>query len=239
MRHGHALTMSSRWKVFAALFSALGLGTRHVVVAAPEETPFPQHPFRGAQPARSAPERLSARRVATMLSAGLVMTALGVPFILHRARWVEIEAVLLGWWSVWVLVLGIVAYRGVETRDDWTFAVSLPWQRHTHASVPAGPQRKRRLLLEILGAANDLEAVAVAVLVLVVLVLAFAGAWVILEMLVPALFFVAYVALLGALRRIRRYEGSARAIGAAMLWATAYVGPLALTVWLVHVFATT
>lgn len=230
--------MSSRWDVFAALFSALGIRTRRFVVAAPEVVSLPRHPFRGALPARPAPERLSARFVATLLAAGLVATALGVPLLMHRARWVEIETVLLGWWSVWTIALGIIAYRGVETSDDWTFAVSLPWQRR-HAPAPAGPQRKRRLLLEILGAANDLEAIAFALVVVAVLLLAFAGAWLVLEMLVPALFFVAYVALLGALRRIRRYEGSARAVAAAMLWATAYVGPLALVVWLVHVFATT
>jgi hypothetical protein len=223
---------------FSAIYALLGLATRRVIVDAPPSVPLPQqHPFRGALAPRPT-NRLSGRAVATVLSTGLVATAIGVPFLLHRARWFEIESALAAWWLVWFVVLAVIAYRGVETADDYTFALDLPVVRRRRSDPPPTRLGKRSLFWDLLGAFGDLEGLAVALAVVAVLALAFVGAWMVLELLVPALFFVAYVALLAALRRTRHLRGRVfHAAGAAIVWATAYVGPLALTVWLVHVFA--
>jgi len=67
------------------------------------------------------------------------------------------------------------------------------------------------------------------------------AAWLVVELLVPGIFFLAYLLVRGALARVANdrhdCEGNlVRSVGWGVGWATAYVAPLALVVWLVHTY---
>lgn len=226
----------------AFVLSALGFDTRRVVVSpapAPVVAPARSHPYRGALP-EPRPAMLSGQRITLVLALSLVATAAAVPLLLHRARWLEIESVLLAWWAIWALIVGLVAYRGHEAADDYELAIAFPLATTSRAAPRSRPRPRRRgwsLLGDILSCVNDGEAFVVAVVLVIALTLVFAGAWVLLEIVCPCLFFVAHVALLGALRRSRGHAGSLRAAGIGVAWATAYTAPLAAIVWLVHALA--
>jgi hypothetical protein len=71
---------------------------------------------------------------------------------------------------------------------------------------------------------------------------ALGAAWLLVELVVPALFFLAYALVRGALARVANdehgCEGSlVRAATWGALWATVYVAPLALVVWALHLVA--
>lgn len=223
---------------------ALVIDTRRIVVAptsAPVVAPVPGHPYRGAVPVARPRTPLSGQRIALVLALSLLATACAVPLLLHRARWVEVESVLLAWWAIWAMIVGLVAYRGHEAADDYELAIAFPLagsgSGKGNTTAPRPRRRGWSLLGDILSAANDGEAIIIAVVLVIALVLVFAGAWVLLEVVCPCLFFVAYAALLGALRRSRGHTGSLRAAGIGVAWATAYTAPLAAVVWLVHVLA--
>lgn len=220
---------------------ALAIETRRLVVSpAPSALPVVRDPYRGALAVAQTPAaRLSGRRVALVLALALLATACAVPLLLHRARWIEAESVLLAWWAIWALVVGLVVYRGHEAADDHELAIAFPMAgagRQT-AAAPRPPRRGWSLAGDVFAAASDGEAILVAMVLAIVLVLLFAGAWVILEVVFPCLFFIAYTALLRALRRSQGHAGSLRAAGIGIVWATAYTAPLAVVVWLVHVLA--
>lgn len=222
----------------AFVLAALGFDTRRVVVSPappPTVTPATSHPYRGAIP-EARPATLSGQRITLVLALSLVATAAAVPLLLHRARWLEIESVLLAWWAIWALIVGLVAYRGHEAADDYELAIAIPLAS-TRRAAPRPRRRGWSLLGDILSAANDGEAFVIAVVLVIALTLVFAGAWVLVEIVCPCLFFVAHVALLGAVRRSRGHAGSLRAAGIGVAWATAYTAPLAAIVWLVHALA--
>jgi hypothetical protein len=208
-----------------------------VTVAGPRpDTPAASasHPYRGAPPPGFNP-RISARTTALVVCACMAFTAAAVPFAVHLPRWVEVEGVLAAWWLIWAIVLGVVARRGPRVVDDHGFVIRLPWSR---APRPPAPSKWRVGVLDVLGAASDLESILFALALVVVLGVVFLGAWLVVEVVAPALFFVAYLGVVRALRHARAYRGStARASLAGIAWATVYVGPLAVVVWLVHIVA--
>ena len=202
----------------------------------------PPSPYRGAPPKAWTP-RTSARRTALVMSACLAFTGAAVPFALHLPRWVEMEAVLAGWWLIWAVILTVVARRGAELVDDHALVIRLPW-----SPSPLAPARARATLTDepprsswwskigdLLSFPSDLEALVFVVGLAIVLGVALAGAWLVIEVVAPVLFAVAYFGVVRALRQAAAYRGSTvRATMAGTGWATAYVGPMALLVWLVH-----
>jgi hypothetical protein len=69
----------------------------------------------------------------------------------------------------------------------------------------------------------------------IVLPIVFFAAWFVVELVVPVLFFVAYIGVVRALRHAASYRGSPRrAVVGGVAWATAYVAPLAVVVWVCH-----
>ena len=211
--------------------------------ARPAPLPSATSAYRGAPPKAWAP-RTSARRTALVMSACLVFTGAAVPFALHRPPWVEMEAVLVGWWLVWAVVLAVVARRGAELVDDHELVIRVPWSPASAPSsrkAPRGeapaPRRSSRWskIADLLSFPSDLEALVFVVALAIVLGVALAGAWLVIEVVAPAVFALAYFGVVRALRRAAEYRGStvrASLVGAG--WATAYVGPIAVLVWAVH-----
>ena len=72
------------------------------------------------------------------------------------------------------------------------------------------------------------------------LCLAIVGIWVLIELVIPALAFVAYFLIRGMLAHVandqhRCKDNWSRALAWSVLWATLYTAPLAVVVWLAHV----
>ncbi len=214
----------------------------------PPASPLPRPPATLASPYRGAPPkawlpRTSARRTALVMSACLVFTGAAVPVALHLPRWVEMEAVLAGWWLIWAVLLTVVARRGAELVDDHELVIRLPWSPASKSPLRAAraqaPTKERSTgwskLLDLLTFPSDLEALVFVVGLAMVLGVALAGAWLVIEVVAPVLFAVAYFGVVRALRRAAEYRGSTvRASLAGAGWATAYVAPVALLVWLLH-----
>jgi len=173
---------------------------------------------------------------------------MAVPLSLHLSRWVELEAVVAGWWLVWAVVLTVVARRGAEIVDDHALMIRRPWSRARKTPVNTQiyhpPARSSWWTKFVDGmslpspADLDLEALGFVVGLAVVLGAALAGTWLMIEVVGPVLFAVAYAGVVRGLRRAADYRGSTLHAGVAGGgWATAYVAPIAVLVWLVHVAA--
>lgn len=201
-------------------------------------------PYRGAPPPEAitpAPPRASSRATTIVVVACLTFTAAIVPVALHRSRWVEIETVLAGWWVVWAVVLSFVARRGATFADDHTFAITSPFSGVRRWFEGVSRDRKRGKtawsfeLGDLLTGLGDIDGLVLLVVLPIVLPIVFFAAWFVVELVAPVLFFVAYIGVVRALRHAAAYRGSPRrAVVGGVAWATAYVAPLAVVVWICH-----
>lgn len=48
--------------------------------------------------------------------------ALAVPWLLHFPKWIEAEAVIAIWWTMWCIILTLLLYRGWRLSDDHVLA---------------------------------------------------------------------------------------------------------------------
>jgi hypothetical protein len=139
----------------------------------------------------------------------------------------------LVWWAGWVAVLTALLYRGYRISDDHVLAAPRPpWASRSKNSEPIGCDPVGCIDVAGLGEA------AIGALLLVV---TFAASWLMVELVVPALFFLSYFLVRGALARVTNDDhdcaGSFRlALGWGTLWATVYAAPLLLAVYGVHRF---
>lgn len=229
--------MEDLWPLFAFLGLAVCVVTGWIATSRPALArsslpPVPTSPaastaYRGDVPP-AAIARTSARRTTAVLIASLAVTAAVVPFALHLPRWVEGEIVMVVWWLVWSLVLGIVAHRGEPVHDD-----------HVGGSVTASlPVKPRwRWASAVFEGASDPEGCVYALALVVLVGLALAGAWFVVELVAPAVFLVAYRGVVRALARVRLSETKGSVLRSALVgvtWATAYTAPLAAVVALAH-----
>lgn len=186
----------------------------------------PASPYRGASPPAIAPAitKASAKRLTIGILAALVVTAAAVPFAVHLPRWIEVELVVGAWWAIWSTVLAVIAYRGAKLEDD-----------HRPSSAPVvdfGGVSKPKGSWALDGIA-DLEACAIALVVVVAL----AGAWLVVELIAPAVFIVAYRGVRRALAKAHAAKTHGDALRSAyygMGWAALGTAPLAGIVVLVH-----
>jgi hypothetical protein len=165
------------------------------------------------------------------LPAALLPVSLGLP------RWIEAEIVIGCWWLVWATALSVLLYRGFRLSHDYVLrAPSSPIELSSSGAKGSGCRNLDA------GAGCDPgcgalgEGFALVLVAAVAAVVALGAAWLLVELLLPAIFFLAYALVRGALARVandeHRCEGSPlRAIGWGTLWATVYVAPLALVVW--------
>jgi hypothetical protein len=174
---------------------------------------------------------------ATLLAlAALALPALVVPSLLSLPRWLEVELVLGLWWVVSALGLGHVLFHGTVAADDGdrlepTGLVSAPKITFgpvgvTAARGPAVGQGRAILFLGVLAIG-----------------LLFLFAWLLAELLFPALFLGAYAVLATATRAATRDRHDcrghfARSLLWGAIWATIYTAPLAVVVGLVQLVIT-
>jgi hypothetical protein len=196
-----------------------------------DATPVAASVYRGAQPAELVPPahpitRASAQRLTIGIIGALLFTAAAVPFALHLPRWLEAEVVVGAWWSIWSVVLAVVAYRGTKVEDD-----------HRPGSgrvVDLGGSAK---LVSLADVTPDVEGCLVGIVVLAVVGLALLGAWLVAELVAPAVFIVAYRCVVRALAKAHAANTRGDALRSALSgigWAAVGTVPLAGVVAIVH-----
>lgn len=193
-------------------------------------TPVRAAVYRGAQPParRLAPAvKASAQRLTIGILAALVVTAAAVPFALHLPRWMEAELVVGSWWTIWSIVLGVLAYRGTKIADD----------HRPGASRVTGLNRDTPKWAWLLELAPDVDSCLIGIVVLAVVGVALLGAWLVVELVAPAVFIVAYRGVVRALAKAHRANTRGDAVRSAlsgMGWAAAFTAPLAAVVAIAH-----
>lgn len=158
----------------------------------------------------------------------LILAAVVVPISIHLPRWVEFEFVFLAWWVIWVGLLAWLLFRGHSVDDDTDV--------EPIARVGQGFGSAADGIFDFGCLATD------GCQQLVVLVIAgmllWAGAWLLLEFLLPGIA-VLFLASIGGMlaRAVNDTHGCEGQMGRSLLWAglwaTAYIGPLAgIVAWL-------
>jgi hypothetical protein len=187
----------------------------------------------------AASPKLSGSATALVVIASLAGSAVLLPASVKLPRWVEAEMVLGLWWIIVGVALTVLLYRGFRLRDDYVYFV--PWDR------PSGAKGKGGGALGGCGSGAgcgdlgglDGEGCAVGLVVIVALAVAFGAAWIMVELLMPLVFFLMYGLFMRAIARAARdrrgCEGDlAKSLGWGALWATIYVAPIAALTWVIH-----
>ncbi len=203
------------------------------------------HPFRarfGRAAVRAVP-MLSGRVTALSVLGAFVVAASVLPLALKLPAWVEVELVVS---ALFLLLWGTLAgllYSGYRLRED--HAIVLPWGGSA-ATRPAakngGSSPGKGCDPGCSGCGDvpvDAEGCGVIVVIALALGAALALSWLVLELLVPIVFYAAYELLVRSIGRVANdrhgCEGSlARSLGWGGLWAGIYTVPLALVVFAVH-----
>lgn len=199
------------------------------------------HPYRarlGRVVRRVAPP-LSGRATAIVMALSLALPAVALPVTLGLPRWLELEAVLGSWWLIWTAALGTLLYRGFRLSDDHVLrGPRAPWQGDSSSNGSSMSDEAWPLASGcdpgcgmVLG-----EGCSVVMLAVVALGLAFGAAWLVVELIAPALFFFTYLVIRAALARVANDDHGCegrlgRALGFGALWSTLYVAPLAAVIW--------
>ncbi|HWP04609.1 MAG TPA: B-box zinc finger protein [Polyangiaceae bacterium] len=179
----------------------------------------------------------SSKTTVLVLLAGFGLAALLVPAGLKLSRIVETEVVLVAWLAMLWICLSVTLYRGARLGDDHVLRIRAPnfmgpkpWSPEIEVAVRAGG--------DALGCmAADGCVVVLAVLAFAMFVLG--ASWLLVELIFPAIFIVAYTLLRGALTRVtndaHECAGSVpRALIWGFLWSAIYTAPLAVFVALLH-----
>ncbi len=185
--------------------------------------------------------RVSGKATAIGLLVAFSLTALAFPFAMHQARWVEVEVVFAVWWFLLAALLTALLFRGARVDDDH----AAPWNDGSDTKGAEIRDRSRFGFLDVFdlpslpSGADAAEGCFGAIAGIVFALVAVVAAWLLVEFIVPAVFFVAYVLFVRAIARVANDRHScAGHFGRALLWgavwSAAYVGPLALLVALIH-----
>jgi hypothetical protein len=191
---------------------------------------------------------VSGRLTAFALLMSFGLCALAVPFAMHLPRWVEAEIVFAAGWAIWTALLAAILYRGDNVADDHRFAPSL-WM--TKKGTPGAPGAPRALPSRPSGvswfegidiAGSDGEGCVLAIGAVILAGAAILTAWLLVELVIPALFSLAYLLLIRALKvATSDATGCAgdlsRSIRRGSLYASVFMGPLFVLAWIVHVVA--
>jgi hypothetical protein len=210
----------------------------------------------GLKPLRTALKlpMVSGRSSALVLVLCLVMTAaIVVPLARKMPPWIEAELVVAGWWIVWAVALSLLLHRGWRVSDDHEWSAPRNWlawgSKSSSQSSGASAGDGCLSALDIptfdlgVGSAEGCgEACAGVILVVVAVVVLFFAAWFVIEVAIPAGALVAYLLIRGMLARVLNDKHGCenswlRAGTWGAFWATVYIIPLALIVWLIHVIA--
>jgi hypothetical protein len=198
--------------------------------------PEPLHPYRARvrNAAMRAVPRVSGTQATILMLASLALCAVAFPAALRIPRWLEVEVVIGAWWTVLATVLSFLLYKGLRIADDFRFTL----RRNSADAKPAratptqSPAKSSWLdPFEFM----DVEGF-VAVIVLAV---GLGATWLIAEFAAPLFFAACYVLLTRALARVAHDHHECtgrlkRSIAWGTTWATVYVLPLGIAVWIVH-----
>jgi hypothetical protein len=215
-----------------------------------------EEPAQGGGPYRAMARRrfiprtppLSGRLTALALMLCFVFTALAAPFAMHLPKWLEAEIVLGAWWAVWAIALSVILYRGTRVSDDHRFSpsISLGDFGGGGGTRRSSSSSSSSSWFDGLSGIGDLGDAGEGCLYLIGAILlagaALLVAWLLVELIVPTIFTLAYLLLIRALQVVTNdrhgCKGIAtRAAGYGALWATIYIVPLAVVVLVVHVIA--
>jgi hypothetical protein len=246
--------------------TGLRVETREVGTVSEDEARDAAGPYR--QMARRTVVRrlppVSGRLSAFALLLCLVWSSLAAPFALHLPRWVEAEFVLGFSWIAWTGVLAFILHRGGRIADDHRFGPSL-WfgkKKSTDNKKEAGQKGERRGKnkdknkgkksggswfdgLSGLGELGSIGDAGEGCFFIIGAILLAGGAvlmaWLLVELVIPALFTLAYLLIIRALKLAANDETCQndvpRALARGAMFATFYMGPLFLLVLLVHLVA--
>jgi len=188
------------------------------------------HPYRALarRAALAAAPKVSGTTVVLVVLASLAFSGVIAPAALRLPLWIELEIGIAISFVALGAVLTALLYRGYRLRDDFVFVA--PWERFGRGG---GSTKSSSSLDGCSGA--DAEGVAVMVLLLVALL----GAFVLVELVVPLAFLLAYAVVMKALKTVAHdrhgCEGRlARSIGWGAGWSLVFVLPVALVVAAVH-----
>jgi hypothetical protein len=171
------------------------------------------------------------------LSAGLAYL-LSAP--LHLPVWVRWEIVVGAWWLVWLLALAHMLYWGKRLSDDHRMGAPRSWFGGGSRGSSGGGSGWNLGPVDFQGTGEGCgEGCATVLAVIVAVIAVVAAAWLIIEVIIPALAFLLYVLIRGMLARVVNDRHACTGhLGRSLLWgsawATAYAAPLAGLIWLGH-----
>lgn len=184
-------------------------------------------PYRAAlrRASRLVASPVSGLWTSVLLLACMGAAALTVPWLLHLPRWIEAEAVIAIWWSIWCIILTLLLYRGWRLSDDHVLAQPrMPWGAPKPARDPSSPDASASDglgCLEVL----DLEVL----LVVLVLIVVLGVAWLVVELALPGLFFCAYLLVRSALAHVANDRHACEGqLGRALRWGASWSAVVAL-----------
>src|SRR5262249_28095004 len=150
--------------------------------------------------------------------------------------WIDAEIIVGTWWLIWVFVLAGMLYQGHKVSDDHQLGEARSWNSgDTFKSWYSSGSALDVVDIGIV----DSEACALGCLIIAALPLLVGLVWVVVEIAIPALIFVAYLMVRGQLAHVvndkHHCQGSLiRSIPWGALWATIYTAPIAGLVWFIH-----
>jgi hypothetical protein len=196
------------------------------------------HPYRSAfrNASRIVASPVSGVWTATLLLACMVVVSIAVPGLLHRPRWIEAEIVIATWWTIWTVTLTVLLYRGWRLSDDHVLAPPrVPWDRSRKGSKSEALSDAFSGGCDLIGC-GDLTGCGETAFVLALVGGILGAVWLMVELAVPALFFLAYFLVRTSLARVANDQHDCeshlgRALAWGLVWASVYAAPLALVVF--------
>jgi hypothetical protein len=189
---------------------------------------------------------LSGKSSAAVLFVCLAITAVMIlPLIRKVPPWIDFEIIIAIWWVVWTIALAAVLNSGRRVADDHILGTPRNWLSG-FGKKSQDQDRPRRTDSDWgcapwywLDFGGFDEGCLLVLGVIAALVVAGVGIWLLLEVVIPGLAFVAYFLIRGMLARVANDDHGCqgklvRAIAWGAVWATLYTAPLAFIVWLVH-----
>ncbi len=227
-----------------------GLQTDGVMSRSPHEdipqTALPSVRQRRAALARrvvqAASPKLSGCATALVVLLALLGASLTFPMALNAPRWLEIEAILAAFWCILFLTISLLLFRGFRLHDDLYFyapSFKLERRRGLRDSRLDGCDFGDPGCVDA-GSCDEGMGLLITMLAVVgIVVLATLLSWLVVEAILPLAFLTFYMVLMAALKRAARDRHDCRnhlprALGWGLAWASAYVAPLAVLVYVLH-----
>lgn len=214
---------------------------------APRAQPAPNARTRRAALARrvvqAASPKLSGRATAAVVLIALLGASFAFPVTMHAPRWLEIEAVLAAYWFILMLTISTLLYRGFRLHDDLFFyrpSLDIKHRSGLSGCKLDGCDPSDVGCFDVGGCDEGGGALVLGLLAVLggVLLVTFAS-FLLVELLLPLAFLAFYLVLMAALKRAAHDRHDCRgrrgrAVAWGMAWASLYVVPLALVVYVLH-----